>query len=167
MWPEVKAAVRAGRLDSNQTALLSIAGERSPEAQLGKVQEIVARKAARRRESRAGDGEESRKSSATPHTPDQQHQPPSKHEIDESKSTIKPDPNQSKPASVAALVEFAKFMLAYIKQGEDIVLTLTATEEVREFNRLANRARLVLGQHGKAVIVSTPDSQSNVASVGV
>jgi hypothetical protein len=155
MWPEVKSAVRAGRLDGNQTALLAIAGERSLEAQLGKVHEIVARKAAPRRKSRARDGDESTKSSkapsttsrvAAPHTLDQQPEPPSKHEIDESKSTIKPELDQSKPASIAALIEFAKFMLMHIKQGEEAILTLTATEEVAEFNRLANRARLVLAR---------------------
>src|SRR5690242_19875495 len=59
MWPEVKLVVRGGRLDGNQTALLAIAGERSLEAQLGKVKEIVARKAARRRKSRGGNCDES------------------------------------------------------------------------------------------------------------
>jgi hypothetical protein len=51
IWPEAKAAVRAvrPRLDSNQSALLAIADERSPEAQLAKVQELAARKAEGRR----------------------------------------------------------------------------------------------------------------------
>jgi hypothetical protein len=35
--PEAKTAAKAAGLDDNQTALLAIASERSPEAQLAKV----------------------------------------------------------------------------------------------------------------------------------
>ena len=63
---------------------------------------------------------------------DKQSERPRKLEID-----------QSKPASIAALVEFAKFI---VRKSDEVVLTLTASEDVKEFNRLANRARLVL--HG-------------------
>jgi hypothetical protein len=44
LWPDVKSAVRAAGLEDIQSELLAIAKERSPEAQLAKVQEIVARK---------------------------------------------------------------------------------------------------------------------------
>jgi hypothetical protein len=47
-----KSAARAAGLDNIQSALLAIAAEPSPEAQLAKVQEIVARKAQPRRKSR-------------------------------------------------------------------------------------------------------------------
>jgi hypothetical protein len=46
---DAKAAARAAGLDDIQFALLAIASERSSEAQLTKIQEIVARKATRRR----------------------------------------------------------------------------------------------------------------------
>jgi hypothetical protein len=56
--------------------------------------------------------------------------------------------DQSKPASIAVLVEFAKFILARITQGKKIVLRLTAVEDEKEFSRLTNRVRLVLRQQG-------------------
>jgi hypothetical protein len=56
--------------------------------------------------------------------------------------------DQSKPASNAVLVEFAKFILARITQGKKIVLRLTAVEDEKEFSRLTNRVRLVLRQQG-------------------
>lgn len=58
IWPEVKSAARKAKLDNIQSALLDIADERSVAAQLAKVAEIAARKAAPRRKSRArkGDG---------------------------------------------------------------------------------------------------------------
>ena len=178
IWPEVKVAVRTAGLDDTQSALLAIASERSSEAQLAKVQEIVARKAMPRRKSSVRDSDELATSSAaqsgtTSYTnpriedavdipelaavcnetstieqkaqlatfkalaSDEQSEPPSNSEID-----------QSKPASSTVLINFAKFILAHINQGEKIVLTLTATEDVKEFNCLANRVRLVLRQHG-------------------
>jgi hypothetical protein len=54
--------------------------------------------------------------------------------------------DHSKPASIAALIEFAKFVLARIREGQEIALTVTATDEVKEFRRLANRVRLALRQ---------------------
>jgi hypothetical protein len=51
IWPEAKSAARTAGLDNIQSALLSIAAERSVEAQLAKVQEIAARKAMPRRKS--------------------------------------------------------------------------------------------------------------------
>jgi hypothetical protein len=65
----------------------------------------------------------------------------------EAVAAIKPEIDPLKPASIAVLVEFAEFVLArVVREGERIVLSLTATEDVREFNRLANRIRLVLRQ---------------------
>ena len=52
IWPEVKSAARAAELDDIQSALLSIAGEHSVEAQLAKVQEIAAHKAMPRRKAK-------------------------------------------------------------------------------------------------------------------
>ena len=49
--PEAKSAAQSAGLDNIQSALLSIAAERSVEAQLAKVQEIAARKAMPRRKS--------------------------------------------------------------------------------------------------------------------
>jgi hypothetical protein len=49
--PDAKSATQAAGLDNIQSALLSIAAERSVEAQLAKVQEIAARKAMPRRKS--------------------------------------------------------------------------------------------------------------------
>ena len=51
-FPEAKSAARAARLDDIQSALLSIAGEHSVEAQLAKVQEIAAHKAMPRRKAK-------------------------------------------------------------------------------------------------------------------
>ena len=56
IWPEAKSAARKAKLDNIQSALLDIAGERSLAAQLAKVAEIAARKAAPRRKSRAPKG---------------------------------------------------------------------------------------------------------------
>ncbi len=53
IWPDAKSAVTAAGLDDIQSALLAIAGERSQEAQLAKVQEIAARKAIPRHKSSA------------------------------------------------------------------------------------------------------------------
>ena len=52
VWPEAKSAVRSAKLDNIQSALLAIATERSPEAQLAKVEEIAARRSAPRRKPR-------------------------------------------------------------------------------------------------------------------
>jgi hypothetical protein len=66
---------------------------------------------------------------------DKQSERPRKLEID-----------QSKPASIAALVEFAKFMLPrIIRKSDEVVLALTVCEDVKEFNRLANRVQKVIG----------------------
>jgi hypothetical protein len=148
---DAKAAARTARLDDKKTALMAIASERAPEAQLAKVRELATRKAIRRRKSSARDerAATSKAQSSTtgvtnPDTSDKQSELPGKHEIDAATLASKPD--QSKPASVAVLVEFSKFMLAHITQGDQIALTLTANADVREFNRLANRVRLVLGK---------------------
>ena len=56
---QAKEAARTAGLDDNQSALLAVAGEHSPEAQVAKVREIAARRAAPRRKSRCragGDG---------------------------------------------------------------------------------------------------------------
>lgn len=55
IWPEAKSAAHSARLDNIQSALLSIAAERSVEAQLAKVQEIATSKAQPRRKSSARD----------------------------------------------------------------------------------------------------------------
>jgi hypothetical protein len=47
--PEAKVAARAAGLDDNQSALLAIAKEKTPEAQLAKVKELAARRAQPRR----------------------------------------------------------------------------------------------------------------------
>jgi hypothetical protein len=138
IWPEAKAAARAAGVHNKETTLLAIASERSPEAQIEKVKGITADKAAPRRKSRAQGVSSSEAQSSTtgatnPHTSEEQSEPPSEPELD-----------QSKPACTKALVEFANFMLEHISQDENIVLTLAAVEDVREFNRLANRVRLVL-----------------------
>jgi hypothetical protein len=58
MRPEAKSAAIAAGLDGTQSALLAIASERSPEAQVTKVKEIAARKAAKRqRKIRVHEGE--------------------------------------------------------------------------------------------------------------
>jgi hypothetical protein len=49
IWPEAKQAARTAGLDDNQSDLLAIAKEHSPDAQIAKVQEIAARKAMPRR----------------------------------------------------------------------------------------------------------------------
>ena len=59
IWPEAKSAARKAKLDNVQSALLDIADERSPAAQLAKVAEFAARKAAPRRKSSATDGDDS------------------------------------------------------------------------------------------------------------
>jgi hypothetical protein len=56
IWPEVKSAARKAKLDNIQSALLDIAGERSLAAQVAKVAEVAARKAAPRRKSRTRKG---------------------------------------------------------------------------------------------------------------
>jgi hypothetical protein len=57
IWPEAKAAARTAGLDDNQSALLTIAGERSPEKQLARVNELAERKAQSRGKRKAGDTE--------------------------------------------------------------------------------------------------------------
>ena len=52
IFPEAKSAARVAGLDDIQSALLSIAGEHSVEAQLAKVQEIAAHKAMPRRKAK-------------------------------------------------------------------------------------------------------------------
>jgi hypothetical protein len=59
IWPEAKSAVRTAGLDDAQTALLAIAQAHSLEAQLAKVEEIVDRKKAPRRNSSAREDGES------------------------------------------------------------------------------------------------------------
>jgi hypothetical protein len=147
--PEAKVAARAARLDDNQSALLEIASERL-EAQVAKVNEIAARKKQprARRKSKTSNGIENAASMAETPSPipdvnvdaaAQEADRPT--DVAHSARQI----DQSKPASIAVLVEFAKFMLARISRGEKIVLTLTAVEDVKQFNTLANRAQKVIG----------------------
>jgi hypothetical protein len=56
--PEAKAAAKAAKLDDNGSALLKIASERSPEAQLAKVRKLATRKRKPRRKSSIRDGDE-------------------------------------------------------------------------------------------------------------
>jgi ParB-like chromosome segregation protein Spo0J len=131
--PEGKAAAKAAGLDTNRSALLKVANEPTAELQVKKTNEIVAGKASKRLANAAQALDKGSNASI-------------KSEIDQSKPASKLQIDQSKPASVAVLVEFAKFMLArIIRQGDEVVVTLTAAEEVKAFNRLANRVRLVLG----------------------
>jgi ParB-like chromosome segregation protein Spo0J len=142
--PEAKAAAKAAGLDTNRSALLKVANEPTAELQVKKTSEIVAGKASTRLARTAGasgkGSDASNKSELNPskfasNSENDQPQPASTSGID-----------QSKPASIAVLVEFAKFMLArIIRQGDEVVVTLMAAEEVKEFNRLANRVRLVSG----------------------
>ena len=53
LWDESKEVARAAGLDDTQSALLAIAGEHSLKAQLDKVREIAARKAAPHRQSKS------------------------------------------------------------------------------------------------------------------
>lgn len=66
VYPEAKSAARAAGLDSIQSSLLAIAREHSLKAQLAKVEEIGARKAAPRRKTSAReDGDSTAKTSKT------------------------------------------------------------------------------------------------------
>jgi ParB-like chromosome segregation protein Spo0J len=132
--PEGKAAANVAGLDDNRSALLKIAKERTAKLQVEKANELAAETASKRLARSAGACDQGSNSSI-------------KSEIDQSEPASKLQIDQSKPASIAVLAEFAKFMLARIvRQGDEVVVTLTAVEDVREFNRLANRVRLVLRQ---------------------
>jgi hypothetical protein len=173
IWPEAKSAARAAGFDDVQKALLDVAAERSPEAQLAKVREIAARKATPRRKSSVRESDElaasreaqsgtagDRHTQGTNALPaptnetlaiEQEPQPATLKALASDEQSEAPSHSAidgAKPASNAVLINFAKFILAHISQGEKIALTLTASEEVKEFNRLANRVRLVLGQQG-------------------
>jgi ParB-like chromosome segregation protein Spo0J len=131
--PEGKAAANVAGLDDNRSALLKIAKEPNAELQVKKANELAAGKASKQLANAAQALDKGSNASI-------------KSEIDQSKPASKLQIDQSKPASIAALVDFAKFMLArIIRQGDEVVVTLTAAEEVKAFNRLANRVRLVLG----------------------
>ena len=132
IYPEAKAAAKAAGLDTNRSALLKVANEPTAELQVKKTNEIVAGKASKQLANAAQASDKGSNASI-------------KSEIDQSKPASKLQIDQSKPVSIAVLVEFAKFMLAHISQNGKIVMTLTAAEEVKEFNRLANRVRLVIG----------------------
>jgi hypothetical protein len=149
IWPQAKSAARAQGLGDTQSALLEISDEKSLDKQLPKVQEITARKAKPRRKSCARHSDEPASDGDTNSTvedeaqlgtfkalaSDEKSEPPSNPEID-----------QSKPASFAALLEFAKFTLAHInRKSDEVVLALTASDDVKEFNTLANRAQKVIG----------------------
>jgi hypothetical protein len=151
IWPEVKVAARGARLDNIQSSLLAIADENSPDKQLAKVKELAERKALPRRKGKAAASEPAATAETNARTTG----------VSELGSSIKSEIDESKPASIAALVEFAKFMLARTTQGEKIVLTLTAVKDVMEFNRLANRVRLVLGRGSEH---SSSESESNRGS---
>jgi hypothetical protein len=147
IWPEVKVAVRTAGLDDIQSALLAIADEKSLEAQLVKVKQLADRKGQprRKKKSAASEPAAAAETNAGP-TGASDSGSSIKSEIDEPNPVSKSELVQGKPASYAALVEFAKFMLAHITQGEQIALMLTASEDVKQFNRLANRVRLVIGR---------------------
>jgi ParB-like chromosome segregation protein Spo0J len=121
--------------EGDHSALIKVAKEPTAESQIKKTNEIAAGKVSKKLAKTARALDEGSNASITSET-------------DESKPVSKPEVDQSKPASTAVLVEFASFVLARIeRQGDKIVLSLTATEEVKEFHRLANRIRLVLRQH--------------------
>jgi ParB-like chromosome segregation protein Spo0J len=130
--PEGKAAANVAGLDDNRSALLKIVKEPTAELQVKKANELAAGKVSERLACTAGASDQGSNLSI-------------KSEIDQSKPASKLQIDQSKPASIAVLVEFAKFMLAHISQNDKIVLTLTAAEDVKQFNTLANRVRLVIG----------------------
>ena len=131
--PEAKAAAKTTGLDDNRSALLKIAKEPTAELQVKKANELGAGKASKRLACAAGASDQGSNLSI-------------KSEIDQSKPASNFQIDQSKPASTAVLVEFAKFMLArIIRQSDEIVVTLTASEDVKQFNTLANRVRLVIG----------------------
>ena len=154
-----KAAARTAKLDNKKTALMTIASERSPEAQLAKVKQLADRKPHRRGKKKTAASEPAATAETNARTPGASDTGSSiKSEIDEFEAVSKPEPDQSKPASMMVLVEFAKFILARLTQGEQIALALTTVEDVKEFNRLANRVRLVLGKESEH---SSSESESN------
>jgi ParB-like chromosome segregation protein Spo0J len=138
--PEAKAAAKAAGLDTNRSALLKVANEPTAELQVKKTNEIVAGKASKQLARTAGAFDQGSNSSI-------------KSEIDQSKPMSKPELHQSKPASIAVLVEFAKF-IPHISQNGKIVLTLTAAEDVKEFNRLADRSAWCFVNRGRTFIES-------------
>jgi hypothetical protein len=116
-------------------------------AQLAKVMELAERKAQPRGKKKSAASEPDAAAETTARATGASDSGSSiKSEIDGSKPVSNSGLVQAKPASFAAMVQFAEFILAHIRQGEEIVLTLTAVEEVKEFNRLANRVRLVIGR---------------------
>jgi ParB/RepB/Spo0J family partition protein len=127
--PDAKAAAKAAGVDDNQQALLKIAKQETAELQVKKANEVAPGKRAATAGASGKKGDSSIKS-----------------EIDALKPASKLHIDQSKQASIAALVEFAKFVLPrVVRQGNEIALTLTADEDVKQFNTLANRAQKVIG----------------------
>jgi hypothetical protein len=103
---------QAGAEGDRSTLLPKVAKEPTAELQIKKANELAAEQASKRPARTAGASDKDPGSSIKPEINQSK---PSKFEIDE-----------SKPASIAVLAEFAKFTLARITGGEKIVLMLTA-----------------------------------------
>jgi len=141
-------AQRQAGAEGDHSAELNVANEPTGELQVKKANELAAEKT-------------SQEVANTARTSDKESNASIAFEIDQAKPGSKPELDQSKPASIAVLIEFAKFTLARVTQGEEILLKLTAVEDVKEFNRLANRVRLVLGKGAKH---SSIESENNRGS---
>lgn len=134
---DAKAEACQKGLADNQSALMKIAKEKTPEAQINKVHELAASKAQGRARNAGG----ANGSTVAPTSNDLSEQPQTRAHNGATETSRKVD-----NADGAALVEFAKFILPRIAdQNDAIVITVTA-EDVSEFKALANRVRSMINQ---------------------
>ena len=137
-----RVRIRERGLADKQSALFKIAGE-PPDKQLKKVDELAVRKPRGPRKTPKSDtsatGAESGASPKLGQAGVDQQTPVATASIPKA-----PDPTHSNPASDAALIAFAKFMLARIAKIREVM----TAEEKTELNALAERVRSVLGQRG-------------------
>jgi ribosomal protein L36 len=133
--PDAKSKARQQGLDDNQSALLTIAKEPTPEAQITKVDEIATRKRIRR-----SDKASSEQTSAAVG------QELTGRVVPTQSTDAYPDVDQpiGPDEAVAIMKEFAKFIMARIRrQGKIMVITVTE-EDVHEFDCLLGRAKLAI-----------------------